>query len=570
MMHNSQVLSIDAPSTDGKAVTNEAPVTLTTVGELIVRLLEYWGITHAFGVISIHNMPILDPLGERGHIRYISARGEAGALNMADAHARVSGNLGVAFTSTGTAAGNAAGAMVEALTAGSPVMHITGQVELEHLDRNRAYIHEAPAQLDMLKAISKGAFRITSPDHLVAVMVEAAETALSAPTGPVSIEIPVDVQLATMVLPHELPTLAPTRLPTAAADIDVLAAMLRAAKRPMLMLGGGARGAEEIATLWADKGLGIVTTTNGRGIVSETHPMSVGAFNCTPQIQQLYDDCDLLIVAGSRLRSNETWTYKLRLPEAMVVIDSDASADGRTYPNRLFIHGDVGDALTGAMARAGDEVVFDPALGQDIAKARDQMQKELRTGLGVYAALVDAIQDRICAGMSWVRDVTISNSTWGNRYLRVPDTRAGVHAVGGGIGQGLPMAIGAALASPGGSFALTGDGGLTLCLGELATLAEEQPDVTLILMNDAGYGVIRNIQDVQYGGRRHFSGIRVPDFAKMADAVGLRHERVADIADVPAALDRARAQKGAAIVEIDMIAIGPYPQRFAGPPKLEN
>lgn len=542
----------------------------TTVGELIVRLLEHWGITHAFGVISIHNMPILDPLGERGRIRYISARGEAGALNMADAHARVSGNLGVAFTSTGTAAGNAAGAMVEALTAGSPVLHITGQVELEHLDRNRAYIHEAPAQLDMLKAVSKGAFRVTSPTDLVAVMVEAAETALSAPTGPVSIEIPVDVQLARMAMPASLPALAPRRLPTAGADVDRLAALLRSAKRPMLMLGGGARGSEAAATCCADKGMGIVTTTNGRGIVAETHPMSVGAFNCTPQIQQLYDDCDLLIVAGSRLRSNETWTYQLRLPAATVVIDSDAGADGRTYANQLFIHGDVRDTLAGLLERIGDDVAFDPALRGDIAAARDTMQGELRAGLGDYAALVDAIQARIGPDMAWVRDVTISNSTWGNRYLRVPHTRAGVHAVGGGIGQGLPMAIGAAFAAPGGAIALTGDGGLTLCLGELATLAEEQPDVTLILMNDAGYGVIRNIQDVQYGGRRHFSNIRVPDFAKMADAVGLRHERVTTIADIPDALDRARARKGAAIVEIDMIAIGPYPQRFAGPPKLEN
>lgn len=544
--------------------------TRTTVGELIVRLLEHWGISHVFGVISIHNMPILDPLGERGRIRYISARGEAGALNMADAHARVSGNLGVAFTSTGTAAGNAAGAMVEALTAGSPVLHITGQVELEHLDRNRAYIHEAPAQLDMLKAVSKAAFRVTSPAELVAVMVEAAETALSAPTGPVSIEIPVDVQLADMAMPVTLPALAPRRLPTASADIDRLAALLRSAKRPMLMLGGGARGSEAAATQWADKGMGIVTTTNGRGIVPETHPMSVGAFNCTPQIQQLYDDCDLLIVAGSRLRSNETWTYQLRLPAATVVIDSDASADGRTYANQLFIHGDVRDTLAGLIDRIGDEVAFDPSLPADIAAARDTMQGELRSGLGVYAALVDAIQARIGPDMAWVRDVTISNSTWGNRYLRVPHTRAGVHAVGGGIGQGLPMAIGAAFAAPGGAIALTGDGGLTLCLGELATLAEEQPDVTLILMNDAGYGVIRNIQDVQYGGRRHFSNIRVPDFAKMADAVGLRHERVTSIADIPAALDRARARQGAAIVEIDMVAIGPYPQRFAGPPKLEN
>lgn len=542
--------------------------TITTVGEMIVRLLEHWGVTHAFGVISIHNMPILDPLGVRGNIRYISARGEAGALNMADAHARVSGNLGVAFTSTGTAAGNAAGGMVEALTAGSPVLHITGQVELEHLDLNRAFIHEAPAQLDMLNAVSKAAFRITSPDELIATMVSAAEAALATPTGPVSIEIPVDVQLAPMELPTTLPTLKRRRTPTAASDIDQLAQLIRSARRPMLLLGGGSRDAEDVATRLADLGVPVVTSTNGRGSVPETHPMSLGAFNCTPQIQALYDACDLLIVAGSRLRSNETWTYKLRLPENLVVIDSDATANGRTYANRLFIHGDVRETLAGVLDRCAGEILPEPGLVQEIADARVAMQGELRAGLGVYAALVDAIQERMTPDTAWVRDVTISNSTWGNRYLRIGHARNGVHAVGGGIGQGLPMAIGAALAARDGAIALSGDGGLTLCLGELASLAEEQPNVTLVLMNDAGYGVIRNIQDVEYGGRRHFSGIRVPDFGLVAQSLGLRHETVRSIAEVPAALDRARAHQGAAIVEIDMIAIGPYPQRFAGPPKV--
>ena len=108
-----------------------------TAGEGIAMLIHHWGIHTVFGVISIHNMPILDPLGRRGEVRYIAARGEAGAANMADAYARVSGQLGVVFTSTGTAAGNAAGAMVEALTAGSPVLHITGQVPSDHLGQHR-------------------------------------------------------------------------------------------------------------------------------------------------------------------------------------------------------------------------------------------------------------------------------------------------------------------------------------------------------------------------------------------------------------------------------------------------
>lgn len=539
----------------------------TTVGDLLVRLLEHWQVRHAFGVISIHNMPILDPLGTRGRIRFVPARGEAGAVNMADGYARVTGGLGVAFTSTGTAAANAAGALLEALTAGSPVLHITGQVELEHLGRGRAYIHEAPAQLEMLKAVCKAAYRVESPDELISVLTQAAQTALSAPTGPVSVEIPVDIQAAPAAVPEHLSDLTPQAPLTASVDIDALAALLNASHRPMMVLGGGARGAEAEATMLADRGLGVVTSTNGRGVVPEDHPSSLGAFNCTREVQALYDTCDLLIVAGSRLRGNETWTYRLRLPKNLAVIDCDLRADGRTYANRLFIRGDVRETLAGLCGRLDGGWAPDPALREDLAAARARMRAELRSQLGPYEGLVEAIQARMSAHMAWVRDVTVSNSTWGNRYLRVASSRTGVHAAGGGIGQGLPMAIGAALGCADGAIALCGDGGLALCLGELATLAETAPSLTLVLMNDAGYGVIRNIQDAEYGGRRLFADILVPDFGKVAAALRLRHEKVTSAADFEAALERARSGRGPAIVEVDMCSIGPYPHRFAGPPR---
>src|SRR5690606_9124010 len=139
----------------------------------------------AFGVISIHNMPILDAMGERGKMRFVMARGEAGATSMADAYARTTGELGVCLTSTGTAAGNAGGGMVEALTAGTPLLHITGQIETPYLDLGYSYIHEAPDQLNMLKAISKKAFRVRDAESALATLKQAVQTALTAPTGPV-------------------------------------------------------------------------------------------------------------------------------------------------------------------------------------------------------------------------------------------------------------------------------------------------------------------------------------------------------------------------------------------------
>ena len=164
------------------------------VGDAIASALADIGVTTIFGVISIHNMPILDAIGRQGRIRFIPARGEAGAMNMADSYARVSRSLGIAITSTGTAAGNAAGSQVEALTAGSPVLHITTQVDREFMDRDRAAIHDVPRQPDMLKAVSKHYVRAWEPVGTVDALLEAAAIALTPPTGPVTLEIPVDVQ----------------------------------------------------------------------------------------------------------------------------------------------------------------------------------------------------------------------------------------------------------------------------------------------------------------------------------------------------------------------------------------
>ncbi|WP_218018804.1 thiamine pyrophosphate-binding protein [Novosphingobium rosa] len=543
--------------------------TTLTVGAAICKALASWGVTTSFGVISIHNMPILDPMGVDGDIRFVAARGEAGALNMADAYARVKNHLGVAFTSTGTAAGNAAGAMVEALTAGSPVLHITGQVPVEHLDANRAYIHEAPDQLTMLKAVSKRAFRIDDAASALDVLAQAASCALSAPRGPVSIEIAIDVQAAQIPLPESFPELEITTLQPEPTKVAALVERLRTAKRPMILLGGGARGAGAAATALADAGVGIVSSTCGRGIVAEDHPMSLGAFNCTDQVQALYAACDLLIVAGSRLRGNETWTYKLGLPADLVQIDVDATSDGRCYPNAQFIQGDA-PAVLAALAQVAGELSLDPALAGDIAAARETMVAALRSDVGPYTALVDALQARMPEGAAWVRDVTISNSMWGNRYLRVGDQHAGVHAVGGGIGQGLPMGVGAALGREAGAVVLSGDGGLSLCLGELLTAVDEKAPLTLVLMNDNGYGVIRNIQDTTYGGRHYYSNILIPDFALLAQSIGLPHRQVSDLADIGAALDEALAIEGPAVVEVDMVSIGGFAKSFAGPPTVER
>jgi acetolactate synthase-1/2/3 large subunit len=538
------------------------------IGDLIAHALAEIGVTTVFGVISIHNMPILDAIARQDRIRFVPARSEAGATNMADAYARVKRTLGVVMTSTGTAAGNAAGSQVEAMTAGSPVLHITSQIDRAFMDRDRAAIHDVPRQADMLKAISKAYFRVWEGRTAVAMVEAAARAALTAPRGPVSLEVPIDVQREKVPRPRHIGIGLIASQEADPNALDALADMVRHAKRPMLWLGGGAREASAAARDLAERGFAAVTSTNGRAVVPEAHRHTLGAYNMTGEAQAIYDRADLMIVAGSRLRGNETRNNTTRFPRPLIQIDADAGQAARNFPVDLFINADAASALAGLAARLPPRLDVDAKFLEDVSAARAQSEKKLAAALGPYRVVADALLARVARGAHpFVRDVTLSNSTFGNRYVHLAAPHLGVHALGGGIGQGLAMAVGAALAGePAKTIALVGDGGAMVNLGELATVVDTKADVVFILMNDRGYGVIRNIQDAQFGGRRHYADLHTPDFGLLCAALGLPHQRVSRIDDFEAALDRALAKDGPQLVEVDMTAIGPFAESFAGPP----
>ncbi|MBB2162252.1 thiamine pyrophosphate-binding protein [Gluconacetobacter sacchari] len=538
------------------------------VGDLVAAWLAETGVKVVFGVISIHNMPILDAIARQGRLRFVPARGEAGAMNMADAYARTTCGLGVVITSTGTAAGNAAGSQVEALTACSPVLHITTQIDRPFIDRDRAPIHDVPRQPEMLRGVSKAVLRAWSAASVVTTLAAGASAALSAPSGPVAVEIPIDVQRESAIVPRIWPKPLTSRVQPDDAALDDLAAMLRSARRPVFWFGGGARGAAAQAAELVRRGVAAVTSTNGRATVPEDSPSSLGAFNMTPKAQALYDSADLTVIVGSRLRGNETRNNEMRLGKTVVQIDADASQGARNYPVDLFIHGDAAEILQAILDRIPDALPTDSRLCADVTAARESGEADLRDTLGPYAVIAETLRDVVFQRrLAFVRDVTISNSTFGNRYVRLAAPNLGVHALGGGIGQGIAMAIGAAMsgAAPR-TIALVGDGGAMLYVGELTTAVEEKADIVFILMNDRGYGVIRNIQDAQYQGRHHYTLDAIPDFGKLAEAMNLPHRRISDIDAFPAALASALDASGPIMLEIDMIAIGPFARSFAGPP----
>ncbi|MBV5293873.1 MAG: thiamine pyrophosphate-binding protein [Curvibacter lanceolatus] len=550
-------------------MTTAAPHRIT-VGELAARFLEQCGVRAAFGVISIHNMPILDAFHRRQKIRFVSARGEAGACNMADAYARVSGALGVCVTSTGTGAGNAAGAMIEALTAGTPMLHLTGQIESPYLDRDLGYIHEAPAQLAMLQSVGKAAFRIRNAETALATLREAARLAFTPPCGPVSIEIPIDVQATLLDLPADLRPLPLRPVQPEAESVQALADALAGAKRPLLWLGGGARGASAAVARFVKLGWGVVTSVQGRGILAEDHPASLGSYNLQKPAEDLYQSCDALLVVGSRLRSNETLRYKLKLPQALYRIDANALAHNRGYNSQYFVQGDAELTLNALADLLEGRMQVDPQLVPDVQKARAAAAAHVDDTLGAYTELKNQLADAVGKQLWWVRDITLSNSMWGNRAPVLDHPRAGVHALGGGIGQGLAMAIGTSVANTEHQLgrktvALVGDGGFMLNVGELACAVQENADLVVLLMNDSRYGVIKNIQDDIYGSRHCYVELHTPDFANFCASLQAHHFLLDSPARTAEVLGQALAAKGPVVVEVDMKAWGPFAAKFAGP-----
>ena len=536
-----------------------------TVADLVAEFLPQIGVSTVFGIVSVHNIPMLDAIGQRNRLRYVKARGEMGGAHMADAYARVTGHLGVIFTSTGPGMANAIPGLVEARFAGSPVLHITGQTATRFIDRDVGTVHDVPGQTQALAAVCKAAYRVRSAGEAFGVLVRAAAEALSAPRGPVSVEIPIDLQRTPIPRPAGLdalvlPITAP--LPPNTAELDEAVAILSKAKRPMLWLGNGAKQAGAEAARLMALGFGAVSSWNGRGIIPEDHPMTLGALhgNGSPRVQEFYGSVDAMLVVGSRLRGHETMDFNMKLPQTLIHVDGDPSANGRGYASALFLHGDAALTMAALADRLAGKMAVDPGFAADFAALKSRAGQEYRETLGPYQGFPDAVRAALPRDGVWVRDITISNSTWGNRIFPIYDPRNAVHPVGAAIGPGLALGIGAALGAGGRkTIAMVGDGGFALGMNELWAATQEKAELVTMVMNDRGYGVIRHIQDALADGRLFGDDILNPNLEGLAALAGMPFFRISKAEEVTEVLKKALAVSGPALVEVDMIAIGPFP-----------
>ncbi|NYT63746.1 thiamine pyrophosphate-binding protein [Alcaligenaceae bacterium] len=534
------------------------------IGDLVAKFLRAVDVDTVFAIISVHNIPIMDGIARDGGIKVVMTRGEMGGSHMADGYSRVSGKLGVLISSTGPGAANAVSGLLEASYAGSPMLHITGQVPAKYLGRDTGTTHGVKDQLGMLQSVCKAAYRINTPQEAWGVLTKAAAEAMRAPTGPVSIEIPIDVQKALCTEPPvgmiDLSLCLPK--PPAVAPLAELAKLIVNARRPMFWVGSGAKACGHLLIQFLELGFGMVSSWSGRGIVTESHPMNLGGLNGSgsKDVEDFYQEVDLMIILGSRLRGQETVDQSVKLPTRRVQIDIDPAAEGRTYSTDLFVQGDCEAVLKALLAEVGQHIQVDDDFRTAFPEMKQRARMNYKRTLGPYADFAEELRAVAPKDSLWIRDITVANSTWGHRLYEVYQPRHAAHPVGAGIGQGLPLAIGAAHAAAGRkTILLSGDAGFMLNVCELWTAKQEKLDLLMVVMNDAGYGVIKHMQDAAFGGRRVYGDLEPPNFELLAGCVGAAYMKVCAKEEFSPALRNLMPLSGLRLVEIDMGTIGEAP-----------
>jgi acetolactate synthase I/II/III large subunit len=531
-----------------------------TVADAIVKELLQAGVEAVFGIVSIHNMPIYDAILRDGNIRTVTARGESGAVNMADAYARATGKLGVVITSTGSGAGNGAGSLSETWNSGTPVLHITGEVDSNYIGTDQRYIHEAKDQLKMMEGVNKAAYLLKRPKQIIPFMRKAIKEALTVPTGPVTVSIPTNFQAQIIPNNHliEMEALQNQEVKlNIPADVVERIAL---AKRPIIWAGNGviASGAsEELRKLVNKIKPGVVTSESGKGSIPENHPLCIGNFAFFPQVEELLKKSDLLISVGVRFRGSETNGWTLPVPENHINIDLNPNAFNRNFDTLYTLNGDAKAVLQEINSLlANKEIHPDADYVDEVKSVRQAVRDDLRSQIGPYGEVADIMREQLPENTVLVTDVTIPGYTWVNKLFDIYEPRDYLYMTGGGIGQGLPMAIGAKIGQPDKNVVLiAGDGGFMVNSSEMISAIQEDAPIIILLFDDGGYGILRYYQEAAYG-RRISVDLKNPDFVMLAKSMGFESEKVRSIEEFKAGLANAIGSKKPYMVVVDVEAVG--------------
>ena len=494
--------------------------------QLVIKLLERQGITHIPGVPGGANLPLYDALAGSS-ISHILARHEQGAGFIALGMARATGKAQVCFASSGPGATNLVTAVADAKLDSVPLVAITGQV-------SRAMIGtDAFQEIDtygLMLPITKHNWLVRSTEELLEVIPEAFRIALSGRPGPVSIDIPKDVQNQAVTAAN-LPDPG-SQNPLPCWDPGLVDAMLEKiamARRPILMIGGGivyANATDALRSFAESLDIPAVQTFMGLGVLPSDHPLSLGMLGMhgAPYTNLVLEECDLVVALGVRFDDRATGKAAAFCPRAEFIhVDIDHSEIGKIIQPAISIPADVGEVLELANSR------LKPSSRPLWRQRVDQLklahplnldgEDDLFRPYGAIRAVASLLDDSV----NVTTDVGQHQMWVAQAY---PFNRPRQWTSSGGLGTmgfGLPAAIGMAIAQPERKvICFSGDGSLMMNIQELATAAELDLDVKIIVLNNRHLGLVRQQQTLFY--KRNLSAVKfeqATDFALVARAMGL-------------------------------------------------
>jgi len=555
-----------------------------TGAQLLCTLLERQGVRIVAGIPGGANLPLYDALhSPAGAIRHVLARHEQGAGFIAQGLARVTGRAGVCLATSGPGATNLLTAIADARLDSVPLVAITGQVPRGLIGT------DAFQEVDtygLTLPVTKHNFLVRDVAELLEVVPLAFELAESGRPGPVAIDVPKDVQNA-LLEADDLPPPGRVRPAPPCPDerIDALAARLAAAQRPVLYLGGGvitANAAGLACALAHRTGAPTVCTLMALGAMPPADPLFMGmlGMHAAYGTNLLLEEADLLVAIGARFDDRATGKVAEFCPRAAIAhLDIDPAEIGKIKPAFLGLVGDAADILRRLLDRlpAQDR----PAWRRRAAglRAAHPLRHPPRAADPLHPVNLCRFLGELLPSETILTTDVGQHQMWVAQAYPVRRPRTLLTSGGlGTMGFGLPAAIGAALALPvrrslgeGGSEAdglatdqgsvpaggrprvvcISGDGSLLMNIQELATLAELDLPVAVLVFNNAQLGLVRQQQELFYGRRyaaAHFAA--VPDFAALARAFGVRGLRLDPARDPLGALAAALAAPGPCVIDI--------------------
>ena len=491
-------------------------------GHLVVESLEALGAEVAFGLPGIHALAIWEAL-RTSEIRDLAFRTELNAGFAADGYARVSGRPAPLILSTGPGALISLASLMEAASSHVPVVAIASQIPSALLGGGRGYLHELPDQRASFAPIVKWAGRPEDAESIPATLTEAWRHASTPPTGPVFVEIPVDFLTAETELPpvEEL-NAAPGAPPVPTEAVLAHAAgILNQARNLVIWAGGGVirSGAwDELRAVAEQLQAPVATTFMGKGAFPEDHPLFAGSACYDARMRELLEGADVLLCVGTELGSETTFDYTLRPTAQIIQIDVAAERIGATY-EALGIVGDARDTLETLLIRL--EPSTHDGAGR-AAAARERLAGALSAaGYELELGLLDTIRAALARDAVHAWDMTILAYD-ASCYFPALSPRRFLYPLGSGtLGYAWPAALGASVRFRGPRPSpLRETVGIHYGLTELATARQYGLDAKLLLVDDGGYGVLREYQQEAFG-ETHAVDLTQPDFPAVCAAFGV-------------------------------------------------